>query len=154
MLTAVLDSLADGEVAELVRVLTRDGFVCLSSTLPIDELHQQLSEYVDKPVVVYGEASVNLPLDDCPRLWIGCGPEGGIPACDEQAAARLVPVEALNGHLERRALALRLGYQLVSFVEALSFMANVMAKKRVSAMGLESKAADIVLRHVRRTTYL
>ena len=153
MLAAVLDSLADGEVAALVAILERDGFVCLSSAMPIDELHDKLSEHVEQPVVVYGEASVNLPLDDCPRLWVGCGPEGGSADHDAKAAADLVGLDALPAKLERRALALRLGYQLVSFVDAMAFMANVMAKKRVTAMGLESKAADIVLRHVKRNVF-
>ena len=154
MLVAVLDSLADGEVAALVAVLQRDGFVCLPAGLPIDELHEKLSEHVEDPVVVYGETSVNLPLDDCPRLWVGCGPEGGSAEHDAAAAAAMVSADALPAGLERRQLALRLGYQLVSFVEAMAFMANTMAQKRVSTMGLESKAADILLRHVKKRGYV
>jgi hypothetical protein len=74
VLVAIIDSLASTELDELVRVLRRDGFVCLSSSLPLEELHDTIGSRSQKPIVIYGDRSMDVPYDDCARIWLSCGP--------------------------------------------------------------------------------
>lgn len=149
MLTAILDCLVQSELECLVAALRRDGIVCLAADTPLDTLHDQLEKHAADPIVVYGPASLDVPYDDCPRLWLGCGPDPHVH--DTEQALLRGPVT--DQDMERRAKALRSDYELVSYVEALSFMANAVAKTCVNSMGLGEQAADILLRHARKPTF-
>jgi hypothetical protein len=145
VLTAILDCLVPSELDIFINTLTRDGIRCLSSDTPLETLHEQISTFSDQPIVIYGASSLQVPYDDCPRLWLCCGPE--IQYDEQQATCLLVPND-IGRHLERRERALRCGYKRVTYVDALSFMANVLATRCVDSMNHGKNAADIILRHV------
>lgn len=75
VLTAILDCLVSSELDIFIHTLTRDGIRCLSSDTPLETLHDQISTFNDQPIVIYGASSLQVPYDDCPRLWLCCGPE-------------------------------------------------------------------------------
>lgn len=146
VLTAILDCLVSSELDIFINTLTRDGIRCLSSDTPLETLHDQLSTFTDQPIVIYGASSLQVPYDDCPRLWLCCGPE--IQYDEQHATWLLGNDDEVRSHLERREQAIRCGYKRVTYVDALSFMANVLATRCVDSMNLGNKAADIILRHV------
>ena len=145
MLTAIMDCLVQTELAGLVTTLRRDGILCLPADTCIDILHDELGKHVTQPIVIYGAASLSVPYDDCPRLWLACG-----PSVDHDISHAPQLGTVTDGDLQRRTDALRADYQSVTYVEALCFMADAVAKQCVHSMGLGEKAADIVLRHVSR----
>jgi len=143
MLVAILDCLVSCELQELVKGLEREGIRCLSASC-IDTLHQDIETYAAQPLVIYGEHSIDLPYDDCPRLWLCCGPE---VSHDLVHAPRLGTVT--NTDLERRAKAIRAEYRLLTFVQAQCFFADISGKQRVEKLGLGDKATDILLTRLR-----
>ena len=152
MLVAIIDCLVSSELDILAKTLQRDGIQCVSSDESLELMHEKMSLYSSQPLVIYGTSSLQVPYDDCPRLWLCCGPE---IEYDEQHAAWLLGNDGdasnddeLADHLARREKAIRCGYTLVTYVDALSFMANVLATRCVDSMNLGNKAADIILRHV------
>jgi hypothetical protein len=144
MLTAVLYCLVPSELDALVASLRLDGFVCVATATDLDEMDRILRRHVDQPIVLFGPESLRVPVDDCPRLWLCCGPEVDRDL-DEAAFLLRGPVHPQA--LERRRQALALAYQCVTFVDARCFLANAVAKQCVASMGVEGKAAKIVLRH-------
>lgn len=156
VLTAIMDCLVASELETLISTLRRDGIRCLSSETPLETLHEEISTYATQPIVIYGKSSLNVPYDDCPRLWLCCGPDN---ASDEKHATWLLGGESAAAdygfaeHVERRQKAMRFGYKLISYVDALCFMANVLASQCVDSMKLGNKAAGIILRHVTKTDF-
>lgn len=150
MLTAIVDSLLSSELEVLVQALRRDGIRCLPSDTPLEELHGHLSSYANEPIVIYGVTTLEMPYDDCQRLWLCCGPE---IQYDEQHASWFLgkPLEEKDVHRKEKAISY--GYKLVSHIDALSFMANVLATNCVKSMHLGNKAKDIVLRHVTKQEF-
>lgn len=147
MLVAILDCLVPCELQELVKTLARDNIRCLSTDSAdfcIDKLHDQIEAHVADPIVIYGARSIDIPHDDCDRLWLCCGPE---KSHDLVHAPRLGPVTEQD--LERRARAIRADYRLVNFVEAQAFFAEILAKKCVRDLNLGEKATDILLARLR-----
>lgn len=158
VLTAILDCLVSSELDVFINSLKRDGIRCLSSDTPLEILHEQISTFSNEPIVIYGASSLQVPYDDCPRLWLCCGPE---IQYDEQQATWILQKnddndndddggggKEIRRHLERRERALRCGYKRVTYVDAQSFMANALASRCVDSMNLGKTAADIILRHV------
>ena len=77
MLVAIVDCLVPCELHELVQTLERDNIRCLSTDSAdsyIDTLHDQIEAHMSEYIVIYGKRSIDLPYDDCPRLWLCCGP--------------------------------------------------------------------------------
>lgn len=145
MLIAVVDCLVEAELATLVATLTRDGIVCLPSHTDICRIHETLAQQSLRPIVIYGPESMNIPVDDCPQIWLCCGPE---VACDRQEATALYNVQ--HAELERKEKAMRCGFRCMAYVDVLCFMANAQATQCVKTMNVQGKAAEIMLRHVKR----
>ena len=145
MLVAIVDCLVSCELQELVKTLERDNIRCLDSDVEsIDTLHDQIEARMSEYIVIYGKRSIDLPHDDCPRLWLCCGPE---KCHDLIHAPRLGPVTEQD--IERREKAIRCDYNLVTFVEAQAFFADLIAKKCVQDLNLGDKATDILLTRLR-----
>ena len=145
MLTAIMDCLVQSELECLIKTLRRDGFLCLSADTWSDE---EISKHLARPIVIYGPDSLHVPYDDCPRLWLCCGPE-----VDHDITQAPLRGTVTEDDLARRAAAVRCDYHFVTYVEALCFMADAVAKQNVHSMGMGDKAADIILRHVQKPTF-
>lgn len=148
MLIAIIDCLAPAELQTLVAHLTRDGIVCLSSDVDICRINRQVSEQSDKPIVIVGPDGLNIPFDDCPRIWLCCGPDVSFDEKEAKARYHVHDPE----HLARKRQAIQCGFRCMSYVDVLSFVANEQAKQCVKNMELDKKAESIVLRHVKDTT--
>lgn len=145
MLVAIVDCLVSCELQGLVKTLERDNIRCLDSDVEsIGSLHDQIEAHMSDCIVIYGTRCVDLPYDDCARLWLCCGPE---TSHDLVHAPRLGPITEQD--LERRARAVRADYRLVTFVEAQAFFADLVAKKCVQDLNLGDKATDILLGRLR-----
>lgn len=156
VLTAIVDCLVSSELDQLVQTLERDGIRCLSSDISLETLHDEIRKYASQPIVIYGASSLDVPCDDCPRLWLCCGPE--LESDIKHATFLLGGKDAaaaagFDQHVSRRDRALRSNCRLVSYVDMMSFMANALAKQCVHSMNIGDKAADIILRHVAKTEY-
>ena len=149
MLAAILDCLVAAELKCLVDTLKREGVSCLSSEEDLDALHEAISQYSAKPIVIYGPSSMNIPYDDCPRVWLCCGPESSLDI--QEARAFYGDTPELQEGLRRREKAERLGYRFMTYIDTMSFLANELARQCVKTMNLSEKAADIMLRHVKNT---
>ena len=87
---AIVDCLVSCELQELVKTLERDNIRCLDSDVEsIDTLHDQIEAHMSEYIVIYGKRAIDLPFDDCARLWLCCGPE---KCRDLVHAPRLGPV--------------------------------------------------------------
>lgn len=147
MLTCILDSLVEHELECLVSTLRRDGILCLPTSTPIDVLHDTISKNIDVPIIIYGPDSLHVPYTDCPRLWLCCGPR----VQDDIAHATQYFSPLSNDDLVRRERAMCCDYLRVTHVDALVFMADTVAKQCVHSMGVGGKAAEIILRHVKKS---
>ncbi len=170
MLVAIVDCIDESELLTLVGILKRDGFTCLSCEhVSIDVIHDTIRDSKDIPVIIYGSRSIDLPYDDCERLWLGCGPQGYEAEYDERVAKMMEAWRASNepslatfgatfdvnkyqesetlaNNIRRRSAALRCGFRLCSFVETISFAATFLATQTVNTA--DQNAQDILLRHV------
>jgi hypothetical protein len=148
MLTAIMDCLVQSELECFIKTLRRDGFLCLSADTSIDTLHDDICQHSARPIVIYGPDSLHVPYDDCPRLWLCCGPE-----VDHDMTQAPLRGAVTEDDLARRATAVRSDYHFVTYVEAMCIMADAVAKQNVNSMGMGDKAADIILRHVQKPTF-
>lgn len=150
MLVAIVDCLVPQELACLVSSLTRDGILCLPAGSSIDVLHDTISTQTAVPIVIHGKDSLHVPYTDCPRLWLCCG-----PTTDDDIvhATTFWPHDVSDTDLRRREKAMCCAYERVTYVDALVFMADVVAKQCVSSMGVGERAAEIILRHVKKPSY-
>jgi hypothetical protein len=158
VLTAIVDCLVSTELDHLIQTFERDGIRCLSSDLSLDALHDDIRKYAAQPIVIYGASSLEVPCDDCPRLWLCCGPELDTEHDVQHATLLLGGTDAaaaagLDQHVLRRDRALRSNCKFVSYIDMMSFIANALAKQCVHSMNIGNKAADIILRHVTKTEY-
>lgn len=170
VLVAVVDSLIPTELEALVTILRRDGFVCLSSALPLEELHAAVETKQAHPIVIYGDRSMDVPYDDCSRIWLCCGPTAD-DDMDMAHAAALYDWDKSTSfadfaythacvanapsssavfakRLARRQRAQQCDFRFMTFPKALSFMAEAIAPERVQSMGFEDGVRQVVLRHV------
>ncbi len=147
MLIATIDCLVDTELRMLVQALTRDGIVCLPSDTDICNIHETLGKHRGTPIVIYGRESMDIPLDDCPRIWLCCGPT---VSQDEAEAIDFHKVK--EDAFVRKTRAMQCGFRRMTYVDVLCFAANEQAKTCVGTMNLDDKSADIFLRHVKKTT--
>lgn len=169
MLVAIVDCIDETELKTLVTTLERDGFICLSCDQEsIEDIHNNIRNWKSVPVLIYGARSIDLPYDDCERLWLGCGPQGYDERKDERFACMLEAWRAssdvslaefsanfdMDEHQEsetfkeavrRRDTALRSGFRLSCFVQATSFAATFLATQKFNIA--DSAAQDILLRH-------
>lgn len=148
MLIAIIDCLVVAELQTLIDQLTRDGIVCVASNTDICWINDTLAGKSAQPIVIFGDESMHIPVDDCPRIWLCCGPE--ISTDENEAWA----FHAINdpGILERKHTAIKSGFRCMTYVDVLCFVANEQAKQCVKNMALDEKAANIVLRHVKKPT--
>lgn len=142
-----MDCLVAAELRCLVKTLEREGVCCLSSEEDLDKLHDAICQQSSQPIVIYGAASMEMPYDDCPRVWLCCGPETSLDI--QEATALYGDTPELREGLRRREKAGRLDYRFLTYVDTLSFMANELARRCVQTMNLGEKAANIMLRHVK-----
>lgn len=172
VLVAIVDSLVSTELEALVTILRRDGFVCLSSALPLEDLHNTVETKRAQPIVIYGDRSMDVPYDDCSRIWLCCGPTADNDVShaaalhyylkkdtatsfadfahtfDADAVHENAPSPMFAEHLARRQRAVQCDFHFMTFPRTLSFMAEAIAPERVESMGLEDGVRRIVLRHV------
>ena len=147
MLVAMIDCLVEAELRTLISTLKRDGVVCVSSSSDICDIHDTLGQMSLHTIVIYGKQSMNIPFDDCPCIWLCLGPD---VSKDAEEATSLYTLRQQDVH--RKEKALQQGFRCMTYVQVLSFMANEQAKKHISNMNVKGKAADIMLRHVRKPT--
>jgi hypothetical protein len=147
MLIATIDCLVQKELDILVQALHRDGIVCIPSNADICRIHETLGHQSASPIVIYGAESMNIPLDDCPRIWLCCGPT---VSHDEAEAIEFHKVK--REAFARKTRAMQCGFQKMTYVDVLCFAANEQAKTCVKTMNLDGRSADILLRHVKKPT--
>ena len=97
---------------------------------------------------MYGPGSVLVPIDDCPRIWLACGPTNDLIQDETHAMLRYLyhktgghrhmttlyesctPEEAqeacdsIDDAIDRREQALRLGHVPLTYTQAISFLAK------------------------------
>lgn len=151
MLVAIIDCLVQAELSTLIATLKQDGIRCIESATDIVDINRALERFSNDLVVIYGSKSMDLPFDDCHRIWLVCG-------CDAQndqteAAFLYGPVPPPTLARQQTALVHR-SFRRMTYVQALCFFANQVAERHVHQMQLGSKEANIMLRHVRDTSYI
>lgn len=142
MLVAIVDCLVERELDALVASLRRDGYICVPASTDLPEIDEALRKHLNEPVLLFGKESLRLPMNDCPMLWLCCGPE---THRDDVEAAYLNRAPNDAASLRRREQALAYGYRQVTFIDARCFLASFTA----DSMGMEGKAAEILLRHAK-----
>lgn len=130
MLIAIIDGLVPSELEALMSSLRLDGFICISTNTDITALNHLIAKHRNKPIVLFGEQSLQMPIDDCPRLWLCCGPE---IQRDLDVAVHVVKGPIDPSALERRQQALGLSYQCLTYIDAVCFFANAVAKSKAAS---------------------